>query len=304
MTTMPPTMSHTSTNQAGFSATVAGAGRRALQWRLLLLWIAVLLIPTAMLAVPLWQIFSDQLDHTLHAADLAQRLTLNAVSDLLVSVVYDGAALKSVSMLAASFVMLATPFLNGMVVTAARSADAPGFVALIQGGAAEYWRMFRMLIVSLLPLAIAIGLGSAAMNGADKFAEHAILKSSADHMGLAAQIVLGLLMVLALASIDAGRAQFALSSKKRSAFKAWWRGCKLIAKRPAATLGSYVVLTLVGVIVFAVFGLLRINVPHANLAGFIVGVVFTQLAAVALAWTRGARVFALADIAKTQAGGF
>jgi len=302
MTTLNPAMNHTATNHAGFFATVGGAGRRAFQWRLLLLWIAVLLIPTAMLTVPLWQIFSEQLDHTLHAADLAQRLTLNAASDLLVSVVYDGAALKSLSMLAALFALIATPFLNGMAVTAARSADAPGFVALIQGGAAEYWRMFRLAVVSLLPLAIAAGIGSAAMNGADKYAEHAILKSSADHVGLAAQILLVLLMVLALASVDAGRAQFALSSKKRSAFKAWWRGCKLIVKRPAATLGSYVLLTLVGVIVFAVFALLRINVPHANLVGFIIGVVFTQLAAVALAWTRGARLFVLADLAKAQAG--
>jgi hypothetical protein len=162
--------------------------------------------------------------------------------------------------------------------------------------------MFRMLIVSLVPLAIAVGIGSAAMNGADKYAEHAILRSSADHMGLAAQIVLVILMMLALASVDAGRAQFALSSRKRSALRAWWRGCKLIARHPVATLGSYVLLTLVGVIAFAVFGLLRINVPHANLLGFIVGVVFTQLAAAALAWTRGARVFALADLAREQAG--
>lgn len=286
--------------QSGFSSTVRGASLRALQWRLLLLWIAALLIPTAMLTLPLWQILSERLDHTLHAGDLAQHINLNAASDLLVSVTSDGVTLSSVGALAALIAVLITPFLNGMAAVAARAAEPLGFAALIQGGAAEYWRMLRMLIVSLAPIAIAVGIGSAAMNGADSYAQSAILQSSADHMNLAAAILLGLLLMLALASADAGRAQFVLSIRKRSAWKAWWHGCKLIAARPAATLGSYVVLTLAGVIVFALFGLLRINLPHANVFGFVVGLVLTQLAAATLAWIRGARLFALADIAKAN----
>jgi hypothetical protein len=283
---------------------MAAAGRRALQWRLLLLWVAALLIPTAMLTVPLWQIFADQLDHTLHAADLAQNMTANALSDLMFSVVYDGGGLSSIGLVAGIFTLLATPFLNGMAVSAARSAEPLGFAALIQGGAAEYWRMFRMVVVSLLPLGIAIGIGSTLMDSAGKYAEHAILRSSADNMCLAAQIVLGLLMILALASVDAGRAQFAISTRKRSALKAWWRGCKLIVKRPLATLGSYIGLSLVGLIVFAVFAMLRIDVPHVSPFGFIIGLVLTQLAAATLAWIRGARLFALTDIAKAQAEQF
>lgn len=288
--------SHTNT-----SPRMAAAGRRALQWRLLLLWIAVPLIPTALLTVPLWQIFSAQLDNTLHAGELAQHLTLNAAGDLIGSVMSDGAALKSAGMLAVLIGVLSMPFLNGMVVTAARSAEAPGFGALIQGGLMEYWRMLRLMIVSLLPLGIAMGIGSAISDAADKYGQHAILQSSAEHAGMLANAALALLMVLALATVDAGRAQFAVSTRKRSAWKAWWRGCKLIVKRPRATLGSYVVLSVVGLVVFAVFGWLRINVPHANLIGFIVGLVLTQLAAATLGWIRGARLFALADIAKAQA---
>ena len=278
-----------------------GAGRRALQWRLLLLWIVVLLIPTVMVTLPMWQIFADQLDHTLHAADLAKTITLNAVSDLIVAVATDGGAIKSAGVLAALFTMLATPFLNGMAVTAARAAEPPGFGALIQGGLAEYWRMLRMLLVSLIPLAIAFAIGSAATDGADKYAQHAILSASADHVAWLAEFVLGVLLLLALASVDAGRAQFAVSTRKRSAFKAWWRGCKLLVQRPRAVLGSYIVLSLIGLIVFLVLAWLRINVPHVNAIGFVFGLVLTQLAAVTLAWIRSARLFALADIARAQA---
>ncbi|MBV8635527.1 MAG: hypothetical protein JO002_13625, partial [Burkholderiaceae bacterium] len=91
-----------------------------------------------------------------------------------------------------------------------------------------------------------------------------------------------------------------LSTRKRSAFKAWWRGCKLLARRPLATLGSYFGLTVVGLIVFVVFGWLRINVPHASAIGVIFALVLTQLAAATLAWMRGARLFALAEIARAQ----
>lgn len=292
----------TMTSNTKTSSGMAAAGRRALQWRLLLLWVVILLIPTAMVTLPLWQIFSEQLDHTLHAADLAQRMTLNGAGDLIGSIMTDGATIKSVGMLAGVFTLLASPFLNGMAVTAARSVEAPGFAVLIQGGAAEYWRMLRMLIVSLIPLAVAVGIGSAVMDAATKYGEHATLPSSAEHAGWLGQFALGLLMLLALASVDAGRAQFALSTRKRSAWKAWWRGCKLIARRPLATLGSYLVLSLVGLIVVAVFAWLRTNVPHVSVLGFIGALVFTQAAAAALAWIRGARLFALTDIAKAQAG--
>lgn len=287
-------------NQPGIGASLR-AGWRALQWRPLLLWIAVLLIPTVMVAMPLWHILSDQLDHTIHGSDLAQRLTLDATGDLVGALTTDGAALPSMGTLAVIFTLLATPFLNGMMVTAAKSAEVLGLSALIAGGLAEYWRMFRMFIVSLIPLAVAGGIGAAAMNGADKYAEHAILRSSADHASLAAQIVLGLLLLLAWASIDAGRAQFAISSRKRSAFKAWWRGTRLLFKRPVAVFGSYLVLTLIGAIVFAVLALLRINVPHVSVAGFVIGLILTQLAAATLAWIRGARLFALTEITKANA---
>ena len=290
----------TMTSNSKLSSGMAAAGRRALQWRLLLLWIVVLLVPTAMLTVPLWRIFADQLEHSLQAADIARHMRLNAASDLMLSATYGG-GLKPIGLLAASFGLLALPFLNGMVVTAARSAQVLGFAALIHGGLAEYWRMLRMMIVSLLPLAAAVKIGSAVSDAADKYAQHAILQSSAEHVSLLANAVLALLMVLALASVDAGRAQFAISTRKRSAWKAWWRGCKSIVKRPRATLGSYIGLTVVGVIVFAAFGWLRINVPHVSLTGFFIGLVLTQLAAAALAWMRGARLFALTEIAKAQA---
>ena len=59
------------------------SSRAALQWRLLLLWTVCLLIPAAIMSAPVWQLLGQQLDHSVHAASLAQELDLVAIADLL-----------------------------------------------------------------------------------------------------------------------------------------------------------------------------------------------------------------------------
>lgn len=293
------------TIKSGVFAIITGAGKLALQWRLLVLWIGVLLIPTALLTLPLWQLFSTQLDHTIHASALAHQLTMNAVGDLLITVVTDGVLLKPAGILALVLTLLLSPFLSGIAIATARAKAhgeaAPAFGTLIHGGISEYWRMFRMLLLAILPLGIAGGIGGALMNLAEKYAQHATLRSDADLAGNAAMAATVLLVALALTTVDAGRAQFALSIKKRSAIKAWWRGCKLMFRRPSGAIGSYLVLTVLGVIGVVVFGLLRINVPHVEIPGFLLGLLLTQLAAAAMAWMRSARLFALIDLATQEA---
>jgi len=293
------------TTKSSFPTIMAGAGRLALQWRLLVLWIGALLIPNALLTVPLWQIFSTQLDHTLHASELAHHLTMNAANDLMTSVVTDGALLKPAGLLALIVTLLLSPFLSGVAIAVARAKvhgePRLSFGGLVHGGIGEYWRMLRMLLLAVVPLGIAGGIGGALMNLADKYALHAILRSDADLAAHAATVATVLLLLLALATVDAGRAQFALSLKRRSAIMAWGRGCKLLFKRPLGSIGSYFVLTIVGVVVVVVMGLLRINVSHVEIPGFVLGLALTQLAAAAMAWMRSSRLFAMIDLARQEA---
>jgi hypothetical protein len=52
-----------------------------------------------------------------------------------------------------------------------------------------------------------------------------------------------------------------------SPVKAWWRGLRLVFARPVATLGSYMLITAVGLILLALLGIARINSPHATFSG-------------------------------------
>ena len=56
--------------------------RPALQWRLLLLWLLALLLPTLVAALPVWSMLGAAFDRSAHAHALARSLDLVAIADL------------------------------------------------------------------------------------------------------------------------------------------------------------------------------------------------------------------------------
>jgi hypothetical protein len=192
--------------------------------------------------------------------------------------------------------MLLWPLLTAMIVSGAADARPAGYVPLLQGGIRSYGRMLRMLLWSLVPFGLAGAIGGGALRLAKNIGEKAILQSSADHAHAAALTLLIVLLVLAHITVEAGRAQFALDPGRRSAVKAWWRGVKLIKARPLATFGSYLALSVAGLALMALIGLIRINLPHANLIGIVIALGLTQLIVIAAVWMRTSRLFAMIQI--------
>jgi hypothetical protein len=283
-----------------FLAILKDASRFALQWRLLLIWLVVLLMPTALAVLPVWTMLADLFNHSVYVSELAQHLDANTVHDVIVSVVKNQLALHGGGLMGFVVALLFSPFLTGVALTAAKSNEVLKLGQLVHGGIAEYWRLLRMLLVAAIPLGVAIGIGSAAMDWANTYAGKAVLESSADLANKSALVLTIVLFIIADATLDAGRAQFALSGKRRSAIKAWWRGLKLIVARPFASLGSYLLLTLFGFALAALFGVLRINMPQVGVFGFVAAFAVTQAIVAAMAWLRGARLFALVQLAKAE----
>ena len=92
-----------------------------------------------------------------------------------------------------------------------------------------------------------------------------------------------------------------LDLQRRSAVTAWWRGLRLVFARPVTTLGSYFLITTVGLFLVALLGIARINSPHATFSGFLVSLALTELIAVAAIWMRIARLLAPIQIARAPA---
>lgn len=272
------------------------AARAALQWRLLALWTAALLLPTLVLALPFWSHFSASFDHSVHAAELAQRLDLSNIADLMSDPARNPLAMKLGAGTALVLTLLLSPLLTGAVATAARFDGRPSWRELFAGAVAEYPRMFRMLLWAVVPLGAALGLGGALQQLAGSGADTAIAPDDGLYLRGAADAVAALLFALALATLDAGRAVLAADRRRRSAVIGWWHGLRLLARRPGAMLGSYAAISLIGLAAVAALGLARVHLPHVGTAGFLFALLLTQMIAVLLAWMRSARLFAMIAI--------
>ena len=284
-------------NRGGFGALATGL-RHGLQWRLLLASTLLLLLPTLLLALPVAGWLQVQFGHSPQAAAIAGGNDLPLLVEGLLEIGKHGAWLGGGAAGATLLALLLAPWLTGMV----RGLDPRrhtrcAWVHLLRAGLGEYLRMLRMLVWSLLPLGIALGLGMWAMNMADTSTKHAILASEAEGASRIALVALAVLLVLAHASVEAGRGWIGADLGLRSVIRAWWRGCKLLLRRPLATLVVYLGTSIVGYGLALAFGVLRMQVDGDSWGRWLAGFVLTQLVVAMLAWGRAARLYGLAELA-------
>jgi hypothetical protein len=274
------------------------AAARALQWRPLLLLVLVGWIPTALVAVPVWRVLAENLDNSVHAAQWAQRLDVVMLVDVMARLALNGGSLAGAGIAAVVALLLLMPFQNAILVSAARTDQRLGMGELLHAGLREYGPMLRMLLVSLIPLGVALALVSLAFKGLGKYREHAILEADVELAGWGLDVLAGLLLVYALAGIEAGRARFALDPRKRSAFKAWWRGFTLVFFHPLGCLGIFLGVTVPALVVVAVLAVLRAELSTAGGAGFLAGWLIVQLLAAVLVWAHFARLAAYFELTR------
>jgi hypothetical protein len=273
---------------------VLHATRAALQWRLLLWWAVLLLLPTIVATLPVWALLSASLDHAVHAARLAERLDMIAYADVLHGARdHYAPALGAGSIAALVLTLLLSPLLAGMALAAARAPQPLASGALLAAGAQCYPRMARMLAWSIVPLGVAGLVGSSAHHLASQFAETARLEGDAERAAHLATLATVVLLVLAHATIDVGRAMLAADRRRTSAIGAWWRGCAMLARRPFALLGTYLAITAAGLALAALLAFARVHVPALGTAGTAGAIVLAQLVVIVLGWMRMARLFAL-----------
>ena len=285
--------------RGGFGAAFAALAS-ALQWRMLLLWILATLSSTLLVATPMWRVLQAQFGHSVHAAQIAAG---QDVSLLMQGLVKAGehmgwltAGLGSSTLL----MLLLAPWLTGMVVASLRAGRRLGFGELVHGGLSEYWRMLRMMLWSLIPLGIALAIGAGVMGALRSGADDAILASDADAAGRNGLIVAGIVFVLLHATVEAGRGWLGADRNLRSVVKAWWRGVKLLARRPLATLLVYVVASLVGYGLAVLFAWWRVRADGPGAGAFVASFLLGQAIVAMIAWGRIARVTGMASLAAGQ----
>jgi hypothetical protein len=272
--------------------------RGALQWRLWLLWIAVTGACALIGALPVWHWLGGVLDNSLLggavASGKAPAVLLEALSsrDAPLGLLAGGLQFATILML------LLSPLLAGATVAAARSRATLGFGDLLRGGISEYGPMLRMLIWAVIPLGIAIAAAAGIMSANDSAHEHAVLASELDMGRHIAWIVGGILWVLAHASLEAGRGWLAADGRLRSALKAWWRGLKLLLRRPIAVLSVYLVTTVAGLLLAVLLVGVRQHLDASTGIGFVLAMLAGFGITAVFAWSRIARLFGMQSLAQ------
>ena len=284
-----------------FGALVAGLAR-AFQWRMLVLWMVGLLIPTLVATLPFWEALAERLDHSVHAAEIAQRFNIAWMVETTSPIFREsGSILAGAGLASFALALLIAPWLTGMVVASIRAGQVLRFGTLMQMGLREYGRMFRMFLWAAIPLGVALGVSGVVSKYADKQADIAILEKGADNAHLIATIVLVVLFVLAHATVEAGRGVIAADPSRRSVVKAWWRGLLLSVRRPFSVLVVYVGTALAGYALALVFAFARTQVGAASVGGLLAGIVLVQLAVASIAFGRIARLYGMASLVRDTA---
>ena len=278
-------------------STLRDGVRGAMQWRLWLLWVAASLGCALIATLPAWNWLADAFNHSVHARTIANGEAPTLLLDLLLSRDAPLGVLGGSTRLATILMLMLSPLLAGATIAAIRARSRLGFGDLLRGAISEYGPMLRMLLWSAIPLGLALLVMSLIIAGNESAHEYAIEDSAAETGRNIAFAIGGLLFVLAHASLEAGRGWLATDARLRSALRAWWRGVKLLCRRPVAVLLAWLLTTLLGLALALLFAWLRQFADGAGLGGFTLAMLLGCGIAAALAIGRIARLYAMAALA-------
>ncbi|RUL73658.1 hypothetical protein [Dyella choica] len=271
----------------------------AVQWRLLAVWLVIMLIPATVVTLPLWRMLSGLLDGSTHAAEWARHFSAMMFTDVIFALADHAEWFGVAAIIGLALTLLLSPFLDGMIVGSGRAGRVLGFGELLHNGLLEYGRMFLLMLWSLLPYALVVAVAVGSSHRADKYAETAMLESQVDVYSNAMRGIALLVFVLIQSIVESARAAFIADVALRSAMCALWRGLRQLFRRPWKTLLFYLAVTLAGTALVSLFSVARIRVTAFGLSGLLLALALNQLIVLAIGWMRTARLFALADVART-----
>jgi hypothetical protein len=287
-------------NRFNWLGVVFRGALRALHWRALLLWWASLSLVALVAALPVHGLLDAQLSHALDAPGHAHALDLTALGDVIGAASRD-AAPRWGMVSALFFTALLWPWLTGVMVAAVRLGRGARLFVLAAEGMREYGRQLRLMLWSLLPLAPFVALGVWLVHIARERTLDAILPSTATWTVRGALIVAVVLFLLPYVLTELTRARIGTRDDSRSVVVHWWRALKLYWRRPFAAWGTSLMIGVLGALLLAALGWLRIGASGAGWGTFFLALGITQATTLAMGWLRLARLQVLAQLVDNDA---
>jgi hypothetical protein len=275
---------------------------QALQWRLLFLWWASLLVPGAIAALPVFHFFRRQLDHSTRAREVVASVDGAMLFDLARQLGENGAGEAMALGFAGGTLALlfVSPFMAGATVAAARSDEPLGLRRLLAGAGELYGRMLRTFLCGLLPLGIGAAIAAGVIKLSAKMVERDLTETAADgHLrngAIAAAVAIFVFHLL----VDAARAQFAAEPGRRSAAAALWSAVRMMVRRPLRALGLGALGIAAGLGGAAVLMVVRLRIEQRGAVAIGFAWILAQAAQLAIGWGRATRICGLAELARAD----
>ncbi len=271
--------------------------RSATRLRLLVLLMALSALPALFAAIPFALAVGIPLQHHPQGGEWPSSIDSDTWLDVLRSASETGANNLTafgavVSMLLA---LVLSPIAAGLTVSQIQADRALSFRALMVGSGEWFGRMFRLGLASILPLAAAGALLAGLNVWLTRATSHALTETRALRMENAFMGAAFASLGLVFLSVDAGRAVFAASPHRRSAFLAWTSGAWLVMRRPLSSIAFGSAGLAMGLLAALALTYTRNALPAAAVP---FSVLLAAGASVAIAWGRSVRLGFLTALAR------
>jgi hypothetical protein len=274
---------------------------RGAQWRYLLVFVLGTLLPALVVLVPVHGFFGALFDHSPRAGELVSSLDSSAFFEVMRQLNEPNAeGIHSAVFGALLVALVLAPALAGAAAAIARREGAgPVRLRDLLAAAGSYYpRMFRMAVVSLLPMGVAIVLASLLLQLVERADAHAVLESTASRDATLSWVGAAVLVWLAHSSVEVGRAVLVAEPQRRSAFLAWWRGAGLLVRRGWQALGVCFVTSTAAVLAAGLLTAVRLRLHVSGPVTIAIEFLFAQAAVAAIGWGRASRMAGLVKVVR------
>lgn len=275
------------------SSLLVGVTRASRNWKMILLLVVTSIIVATPAAVPIFLVITQTARKTLAAhALLADKLDAVWLIDL-VNEQFAGASFVSVALevgilllvVGVLYLVVNVLFAGGIIEVFAAEDSRFSMRRFFSGAAAHFWRFVRLWLVSLIAYGIVFTVYALVMMRIDSADDLAATEAPGAIRKWVATAALLLLLAVVNMTFDYARIG-AVLNERRQMFRETFKAARFTFRHFARALGLYLVIAIIGLVVFWLVALLRNSVAQTSVVAVIVAFILGQLAIASRMWTR------------------
>ena len=207
--------------------------------------------------------FSPMLDHSMASQRLVDKFDMAAMIELVRNPEIQLHPLTSGSLHFSLVFLIYMIFINGGVLTVYREDRKLSKAEFFEMSGAFFWRTLRLVLLSLIPLAIVGGLYSALSGWSGRLTEDAANARTGFWMLVAGSIVLWIIALFVRAWFDVAQS-LAVARNERGMIRSSGRAFMMTIRNLGTIVTTYVCIHIVGIIAMVALCLVVVYIPHAQ----------------------------------------